>query len=315
MNPTRWAKISEIVENALNKDIKERSKYLTQACGGDTALREEIESLLLFENFDQTDVFEKHQLNALFFADESKLPISFIGKQIGKYKLIKLLGEGGMGAVFLAERTDGEFEQQVAVKLLKQGFVSKIALNRFISERQILARLHHRFIAQLIDGGTTAEGVPYLVMEYIEGLPLLDYCQQNNLDLKARLEIFQKICSAVQYAHQHLVIHRDLKPSNILVTEDGSPKLLDFGISKLVTQEGDTIQTQTEFRALTPAYASPEQIKGDTISTATDVYSLGIILYELLTGKRPYNTDSQNFSEIIRAICETEPIRPSKVNT
>ncbi|MBX7169598.1 MAG: serine/threonine protein kinase [Pyrinomonadaceae bacterium] len=315
MNPTRWAKISEIVENALKKDKVERSNYLTQVCGEDTGLREEIESLLSFENIDQTDVFEKNQLNALIFGDESKLPNNFIGKQIGKYKLIKLIGEGGMGAVFLAERTDGEFEQQVAVKLLKQGFVSKIALTRFISERQILARLHHRFIAQLIDGGTTAEGVPYLVMEYIEGLPLLDYCQQNNLDLKERLEIFQKICSAVQYAHQHLVIHRDLKPSNILVTEDGSPKLLDFGISKLVTQDGDTIQTQTEFRALTPAYASPEQIKGDTISTATDVYSLGIILYELLTGKRPYNTDSQNFSEIIRAICETEPIRPSKANT
>jgi serine/threonine protein kinase len=308
MNPTRWAKISEIIETALEKDETERSAYLTQVCGEDTALRQEIESLLSFE--ERTDVFENNQVNPMFLGEE-QLNQSFIGKQIGKYKTVKLLGEGGMGAVFLAQRTDGEFEQQVAVKLLKQGFVSKSALNRFISERQILARLHHRFIAQLLDGGTTDEGVPYLVMEYVEGLPLLDYCQQHHLDLKARLELFQKICSAVQYAHQHLVIHRDLKPSNILVTEDETPKLLDFGISKLVSPDGDTMQTQTEFRALTPAYASPEQIRGEPISTASDVYSLGVILYELLTGKRPYDTDAANFSEVIKAICEEEPMRPS----
>ncbi len=293
MNPTRWAKISEIVETALDKEETERSVYLTKVCGEDTALRQEVESLLSYEDGESTDIFEKNQLNPLIFADNDTLTNNFIGKQIGKYKLIQLLGEGGMGAVFLAERTDGEFEQEVAVKLLKQGFVSKIALSRFVSERQILARLHHRFIAQLLDGGTTEEGMPYLVMEYVEGLPLLDYCNEHNSDLKARLEIFQKVCSAVQYAHQHLVIHRDLKPSNILVTEDGSPKLLDFGISKLVTPENDALQTQTEFRALTPGYASPEQIRGEQISTASDVYSLGIILYELLTGKRPYDTDSK----------------------
>ncbi len=314
MNPTRWAKISEIIEQALEKtDVTERSAYLTKVCGEDTGLREEIESLLSFEDGDATNVFENNQANKLFFAEDDKASQSYIGKQIGKYKTLELLGEGGMGAVFLADRTDGEFEQQVAVKLLKQGFVSKIALSRFISERQILARLHHRFIAQLLDGGTTDEGMPYLVMEYIEGLPLIDYCDKHNLDLKARLQLFQKICSAVQYAHQHLVIHRDLKPNNIMVTEDGSPKLLDFGISKLVSLEGDTQQTQTEFRALTPGYASPEQVKGDTISTSTDVYSLGVILYELLTGKRPYNTESSNFSAIIKAICEEEPVRPSLV--
>lgn len=311
MNPTRWAKISEIVETALEKDDTERSVYLTQICGADTALRQEIESLLSFENIGEADIFDKNQLKAFLFDENDEITNSYIDKQIGKYKTVRLIGEGGMGAVFLAERTDGEFEQQVAIKLLKQGFVSKIALNRFISERQILARLHHRFIAQLIDGGTTDEGLPYLVMEYIEGLPLLDYCNQHNLELKARLELFQNICSAVQYAHQHLVIHRDLKPSNILVTEDGSPKLLDFGISKLLLQEGDALQTQTEFRALTPGYASPEQVKGDIISTSTDVYSLGVILYELLTGKLPYNTNSKNFSEIVKAICEAEPVRPS----
>jgi eukaryotic-like serine/threonine-protein kinase len=310
MNPTRWAKISEIVETALEKNETERRAYLTQVCGEDTALRQEVESLLSFDDGGGTDVFEKNQLNAFLF-DEERISQRFVGKQVGRYKITKLLGEGGMGAVFLGERADGEFEQQVAVKLLKQSLVSKVALSRFISERQILARLHHRFIAQLIDGGTTDEGLPFLVMEYIEGLPLLEYCEKHDLDLKARLELFQKICSAVQYAHQHLVIHRDLKPSNVLVLEDGTPKLLDFGISKLVSPDEDALQTQTEFRALTPGYASPEQVRGETVSTASDVYSLGVILYELLTGKRPYDTDSKNFSEIVRAICETEPIRPS----
>lgn len=312
MNPTRWAKISEIIETALEKPETERAAFLTAVCGQDTDLRAEIESLLSYEET-EADVFEKNRITTPIFVDNDKLTDNFIGKQISKYKITKLLGEGGMGAVFLGERTDGDFDQQVAIKLLKQGFVSKIALNRFVSERRILARLHHRYIAQLIDGGTTDDGMPYLIMEYVEGLPLLDYCREKNLGLKVRLEIFQNICSAVQYAHQHLVIHRDLKPSNILVIEDGSPKLLDFGISKLVSQDDDAQQTQTEFRALTPAYASPEQIRGEPISTASDVYSLGVILYELLTGKRPYETDSKNFSQIIKIICEDEPTRPSLV--
>lgn len=311
MNPTRWAKISDIIEKALKINEPERSAYLTEVCGADTDLHEEISSLLSFEE-SETNFFDQNQINPLMFADSNQLTNKFIGKQIGKYKITELLGEGGMGAVFLAERTDDEFDQLVAIKLLKQGFVSKVSLNRFLSERRILARLHHRFIAQLIDGGTTEEGMPYLIMEYIEGFPLMEYCQEKNLDLKARLEIFQNICAAVQYAHQHLVIHRDLKPSNILVTEDGSPKLLDFGISKLVSPDGDEMQTQTEFRALTPAYASPEQIRGEPISTASDVYSLGVILYELLTGKRPYDTESKNFSQIIKMISEDEPIRPSE---
>lgn len=314
MNPTRWAKISDIIETVLEKNENERSAYLTQVCGKDTALRQEVESLLSYQDTVENNIFENNQLNLLLSPDNNQLTDNFIGKQIDKYKLISLLGEGGMGAVFLAERTDGEFEQQVAIKLLKQGFISKIALNRFVSERQILARLHHRFIAQLLDGGTTNEGLPYLVMEYIEGLPLLEYCNKHNLELKERLEIFQKICSAVQYAHQHLVIHRDLKPSNILVTNDGEPKLLDFGISKLISLDGTNSKTQTEFQAMTPGYASPEQLKGENISTSTDVYSLGVILYELLTGKPPYKTDFNSFSEVVKAITETEPIRPSLAN-
>lgn len=313
MDPTQWAKISDILEAVLEKDENDRSAYLTQVCGNDTDLRQEIESLLSYQDTVENDVFENNQVNSLSILNNELLSNNLIGKQIGKYKLTKLLGEGGMGAVFLAERTDGEFEQEVAVKLLKQGFVSQISLNRFVSERQILARLHHRFIAQLLDGGTTNESLPYLVMEYIEGLPFLEYCNKYNLELKERLELFQKICSAVQYAHQHLVIHRDLKPSNILVTDDGEPKLLDFGISKLISTDESGAKTQTEFQAMTPGYASPEQLKGETISTATDVYSLGVILYELLTGKLPFKANPNNFSEIIKAVTETEPIRPSSV--
>lgn len=312
MNPTRWSKISEIVEEALQKPVHEREAYINLVCGNDFELQKEIDSLLSYQ-VTETDLFEKPQFGHLSAEDNSSPIKNFIGQQIGKYKITKPLGEGGMGAVFLGERADGEFEQKVAIKLLKQGLVSKIALSRFISERKILARLHHRFIAQLIDGGTTSDGIPYLIMEYVEGFPLMEYCREKNLGLNTRLEIFQDICSAVQYAHQHLVIHRDLKPSNIMVTHDGTPKLLDFGISKLVSADEDENQTQTEFRALTPAYASPEQIKGEPISTSSDIYSLGVILYELLTGKRPFDTDTKNFSQVIKMITEDEPKRPSLV--
>lgn len=312
MNPTRWTKISEIIEEVLKKPVNEREDFIKLVCKNDLEMQQEIESLLSYQ-VTETDLFEKPQFDNILTAENEEPIKSFIGQHIGKYLITKPLGEGGMGAVFLGERTDGEFEQQVAIKLLKHGFVSKIALNRFISERKILARLHHRYIAQLIDGGTTSDGIPFLIMEYVEGLPLMEYCHEKNLGLKPRLEIFQNICSAVQYAHQHLVIHRDLKPSNIMVTEDGTPKLLDFGISKLVSNDEEENQTQTEFRALTPAYASPEQMKGEPISTASDIYSLGVILYELLTGRRPFDTETKNFSQIIKMICEDEPTRPSLI--
>ncbi len=218
-----------------------------------------------------------------------------------------------MGSVFLASRSDGAFEQKVALKLIKRGMDTDAVLQRFFNERQILASLEHSNIAHLVDGGTTEDDLPYFVMEYVEGITILDYAEEENLDLRERLDLFRKICAAVSFAHRNLVIHRDLKPSNILVTKDGVPKLLDFGIAKLLRSEMNDAETATEMHIFTPEYASPEQVSGEKLTTSTDIYSLGVILYELLTGNRPYQTHGKNISEIIKAICETEPKLPSSV--
>jgi serine/threonine-protein kinase len=237
---------------------------------------------------------------------------------IGNYKVIRSLGEGGMGTVYLAMRADDEYKKYVAVKLIREGRDSEEIITRFRRERQILAGLDHPNIARLIDGGTTAQGFPYFVMEYIQGRPLNDYCDSHKLTTKERLELFRTICAAVQFAHQNLVVHRDLKPANILVTSDGIPKLLDFGIAKFLnpgTFADDAPPTATEFRAMTPEYASPEQVRGDPLTTASDIYSLGVVLYELLTGTRPIRLTSRNPAEIYSAICEQEPTKPSSAIT
>ncbi len=213
---------------------------------------------------------------------------------------------------FLATRDDGEFQQKVAVKVIRREVSSETILRRFLNERQILAGLEHPNIARLIDGGTTGENVPYLVMEYVEGLPISDYADINDLGLTERLGLFRRVCAAVAHAHKNLVIHRDLKPSNILVSADGEPKLLDFGIAKILKADNSN-ETQTRQFVFTPDYASPEQMRGEKLTTATDVYSLGVILYELLTGIKPHTTTSRNISEVIRFVCETEPERPSSV--
>lgn len=312
MTPENWQKVKNILEKVLEISPSSRQAYLSEACGDDAQLRREIDSLL---DFDRTgaDFLEQTAFSAVIsngFGDKAK---SFIGRQIGHYQIIEELGAGGMGAVFLARRIDGAFEHQVALKLIKRGMNSEAILRRFFNERQILASLKHPNIAHLIDGGTTGDGLPYFVMEYVEGEPINDYADRKNLDLEERLGLFRQICTAVSFAHQNLVIHRDLKPSNILVTKDGNIKLLDFGIAKLLKAEAadDAATTAAQMRIFTPEYASPEQIKGEKLTTATDVYSLGVILYELLTGNRPYKTDSKSISEIIKAVCETEPVRPS----
>ena len=219
------------------------------------------------------------------------------------------IGHGGMGEVYRAVRADGQYDKQVAIKLVRVGLDSPFLVERFRHERQILASLDHPNIARLHDGGTTDNGIPYLVMELIKGTPIDHYCDEHDLDIAERLQLFTQVCSAVQYAHQRLVIHRDIKPSNILVTEDKVPKLLDFGIAKIVDPLGG-VET-TLMQPMTPEYASPEQIRGEPITTATDVYSLGVVLYRMLTGKSPYPETTRTPLEFARLICEAEPTRPS----
>ena len=229
-----------------------------------------------------------------------------------RYEVLSLLGEGGMAKVYLARRSDGEFDREVALKIIQPGLLRhQEALDRFRSERQILAQMEHPHIARLLDGGQTAEGVPFLVMEKVEGVPITQFCQDQDLSLEARLKLFAQVCSAVHAAHQHLVVHRDLKPTNILVTPEGEPKLLDFGIAKILKADPGLSLTQTGRNPLTPNYASPEQIGNRSLSTATDIYSLGVILYELLAGRRPFV--STNFSQLVYSICEQEPSKPSAV--
>jgi serine/threonine protein kinase/Tol biopolymer transport system component/Tfp pilus assembly protein PilF len=238
-----------------------------------------------------------------------------IGQTVGAYLIKKLIGSGGMGRVYLAERADGEFQQQVAVKFIKRGMDTDFILKRFRNERQILANLEHPFIARLLDGGTTAEGLPYFVMEYVKGKTLYDYCDEKKLDVQRRLELFRQICDAVQYAHERKIVHRDLKPGNIIITASGMPKLLDFGIAKLVDTESmhESINPTTGFmKLLTANYASPEQIAGGDITPSSDVYSLGVLLYELLTGRRVYDLGKdRSHYEVSRAVCETVPEIPS----
>jgi eukaryotic-like serine/threonine-protein kinase len=302
--------IKKIFDEALEIGKENRSKYLDEVCQDDTALRKEVESLLA--SFENSENFIENPATDFkdIFVDDKR-----IGQKIGNYKIIREIGHGGMGAVYFATRTDGEFEQQVAVKVIRQTFADKELLRRFKDERQILAKLQHSNIASLIDGGVSVDGQPFLAMEFIDGISITDYCQANNLSLKERLKLFLKVCKGVGYAHRNLIVHRDIKPSNILVNKENEPKLLDFGLAKLTVDNADSSQTKTAFRALTPAYASPEQLKGETITTASDIYSLGICLYEVLTGTRPFQTDGKSLEEIIRTVTQVEPILPSKLES
>ena len=232
------------------------------------------------------------------------------GVAVGPYRVVRELARGGMGAVYLAERADGQFEQRVALKLIKRGMDSEEIHRRFLAERQILARLNHAHIARFYDGGMTAEGQPWFAMEYVDGQPLTRHCEERRLSVAERLRLFRDVCDAVRYAHQNLVVHRDLKPSNILVTSSGEVKLLDFGIAKLLESEGAEQLTRTDLRALTPEYAAPEQVRGEPVTTATDVYALGGVLYELLTGRRACRFDRHTPAEIERVICTTDPAAP-----
>ncbi|HEY7513836.1 MAG TPA: protein kinase, partial [Vicinamibacteria bacterium] len=296
MEPENEAHVEELMREARRLSPAELGAFLETACGGDTALRREVEARLAA---------------APTMGVSSRAPDLPAGERVGPYRVVRVIGRGGMGTVYLAERADEEFRQQVALKLVGRGQDSDQVLRLFRQERQILANLDHPNIARLLDGGATAEGLPYVVMEFVEGEPIDRHCERLGLSTADRVRLFRTVCSAVQFAHQNLVVHRDLKPSNILVTADGVPKLLDFGIAKVLGAKPATTQTLTTGWALTPNYASPEQIRGETITTASDVYSLGVVLYELLTGRRPYELTSVLPHEIVRVVCEREPAPPS----
>jgi eukaryotic-like serine/threonine-protein kinase len=311
MQTERWIHLKDLVSEALEREPAEWRAWLETACDGDRDLQAEALSLLQCQSqvaaFIETPAVSR---GLEIFAESEAL--SLVDKRVGPYVLVQELGHGGMGSVFLAERAD-QFRQQVAIKLVRPGIASADVLRRFRQERQILAALDHPNIARLLDGGLTDEGLPYLVLDYVDGQAINQYAQRHHLSVTDRLKLFRTICSAITYAHQNLIIHRDIKPSNILVTEEGVPKLLDFGIAKLLDPNlSETIDhTGTELKVMTPEYASPEQVRGEPVTTATDIYSLGVVLYELLTGHRPYRFKSRQPHEVARVICEEEPERPS----
>ena len=293
---------------SISKPTK-RPAFLDGACAGDSDLRREVESLLASVDKSARFIEEPLRRVAQQLAEGSEGP----GSRIQAYQLIKLIGEGGMGKVYLAARADNQYSKQVAIKLLQAGFAQTTAmLLRFRSERQILADLDHPNIARLLDGGVTPSGLPFLALEYVDGMPIHEYCRRHQLTIEQRLRLFMTVCAAVDYAHKHLVVHRDIKAANVLVTEEGEPKLLDFGIAKLLdAEQGTAAQTRTAERLLTPEYASPEQITGGAVTTATDVYALGVLLYELLAGSRPFNLETTTPVELYRVICECDPEAPS----
>ena len=305
IDPERWEQVKGILDEALDLEPVRRRVFIEEACRGDLPLRQEV--LELLEAYAASDAFFDSPLSV---GKEKDAP-----ERIGSYRIQEELSRGGMGTVYLAERDDQQYSQQVALKVIRPAYNAGNFSRRFLSERQILASLNHPNIAQLYDGGLTEDGRPYFVMEYVEGQPIDQYCDEHRLTVEERLELFSAVSEAVHYAHQNLIVHRDLKPSNILVTGTGTVKLLDFGIAKLLGEKALTARpvTQTGQRLMTPGYASPEQVEGKHITTATDVYQLGVLLYELLAGCRPYFQRETTPRELERIILEEEPARPSAV--
>jgi serine/threonine protein kinase len=324
MTPDRWQRAKDLFAEACEREPDERDSFLRNACAGDDDLLHDVSSLL--RAYDQSDklfatlpcspadaMTAPMQAPGAAFAAAPARVDPLLGETIGSYKIIRQIGRGGMGAVYIAERADEEFRRLVAVKVMNPDLVDSETLRRFHNERQMLAALDHPNIVKLLDSGTTRSGTPYLVMDYVEGQRIDAYCESRNPETWELLQLFRKVCSAVHYAHQNLVVHRDLKPANIVITSEGEPKLLDFGIAKLLKPEyaNDAGLTRTEARPMTPEYASPEQILGQPITTSTDVYSLGVLLFRLLTGYHPYSSSKQSALQLQRAICETDPEKPS----
>ncbi|MFN2382924.1 MAG: protein kinase, partial [Gemmatimonadota bacterium] len=313
VSPEQWTHIKQVFQQALPLAAAEREELLRTACAGDARLREEVESLLA--SHDEAGPFLEESAfvaaaGALREALDSAPP------RIGAYRVVREIGRGGMGTVYLAERDDGEYVKQVAVKVISRGMDSDAIIRRFWTERQILAGLDHPHIARLLDGGALEDGRPYFVLEHIEGEPIDRYAAARGLGTDDRLKLFCATCAAVQYAHAHLIVHRDLKPGNILVTPEGVPKLLDFGLAKLLDPGADAPApeaTLVSAQGMTPEYASPEQVRGEPLTTASDVYSLGVVLYQLLTGRHPKASATRRRGGLARAVTDPEPARPSTV--
>lgn len=312
MKSDNWKKISEILPDCLEIEVFERKNFLDKLSLS-SEMRSELETFLAMEA-ETKDFMSATADNVMkdFFSQIEFNENLTVGRKIGIYKIEKEIGFGGMGAVYLAERSDGEISQKVAIKMLRREFNVEKIRQTFRREKEILAKLSHPFIARLLDAGTTDDGIPFLVMEYVEGEQIDKYCERKNLPLTTRLKLFNRICDAVAFAHRNLIIHRDLKPSNIIVTDKGEPKLLDFGISKILNAENSNdSQTVTMLGAMTPEYTSPEQIKGETVTTATDVYSLGVILFKILTGSYPYNFKNKTNGNLLKEISDSQPLSAS----
>jgi len=312
----RWTKVGEIFDAALALPAERRADYLRDSCGGDRELETDVRSLLA--SHDAAGEFLEPAKAGLAMpgatAAGAPLPgTPAAGQMIGSWKIIRPLAEGGMGIVYLVERQDGQYQQRGALKFIRHGLATEDMVRRFKRERQILATLDHPNMARLLDGGTTPEGLPWLVMEYVEGVPLYQWCSDHAPTLRDRLRLFITLCGSVEAAHRRLILHRDIKPGNVLVSSDGAPRLLDFGVAKIFSPDGIAPESElTTLQApLTPEYASPEQLRGDMVSTSSDVYSLGVLLYELITGARPYPTRSEGQAELLRTVLEKDPVRPS----
>jgi serine/threonine-protein kinase len=308
LTPERWRRLQEVFDQAQPLDPERRARFLCEECGDDVSLREQVVALLLADSGGQDDFEHRYERAIAEVLRDPELPS---GTLVGRYRVQRLLGRGGMGAVYLAERADEQYHQTVALKLVARNLLHTGVASRLRSERQILARLNHPNIARLLDGGHIHDGTPYFVMEYVEGQRIDHYCAERRLPVSARLRLMQQVCAAVQYAHQNLIVHRDLKAANIMVTGDGVPKLLDFGIAKLLDADAAPELTRLRDRVLTPEYASPEQLRGQPVGTASDIYNMGRLLYELLTGVSPYRDAGQSTADLERLICEGNAPPPS----